>query len=178
MSCKVTTESVPGHAARGTVIDALRPQQAWPVLAVHEGLSPVSRRMRYSAPTPWLSPRMIRVLTDLRPGHHEAYAAWRGGRPIGIVRWIRTSDLADEAELALEVVDVEQGHGVGGELAAFAAVRAWRAGVRTMVVSVDPENVRVHGWLTQLGARAFPEDSDRFAVPAWALHAASLAATP
>src|SRR6476469_6422110 len=69
--------------ARTTVISALRPGQAWPVLAVHEGLSPASRRLRYSAPTPRLSPRMVGVLTDLRPGRHEAYAAWRGGRPSG-----------------------------------------------------------------------------------------------
>ncbi|MEO8829035.1 GNAT family N-acetyltransferase [Lapillicoccus sp.] len=178
MSCKATTESVPGHAACGTVIEALRPGQAWPVLAVHEGLSPASRRLRYCAATPRLSPRMIRVLTDLRPRHHEAYAAWRDGRPIGIVRWIRTPALPDEAELALEVVDVEQGRGVGRALAAFAAVRARRAGVRTMIVSVDPENFRVHGWLTKLAARALPDDADRFAVPARALYTALQAAHP
>jgi GNAT superfamily N-acetyltransferase len=116
---------------------------------------------------------MVRVLTDLRRGHHEAYAAWRGGRPIGIVRWIRTPELPDAAELALEVVDAEQGHGLGRALAAFAAVRAWRAGVRTLLISVDPNNVRVHGWLARLHARALPGDADRFAVPTHALFVAS-----
>ncbi len=178
MSCEATNESVPGDGVCGTVIEVLRPEQAWPVIAVHEGLSPASRRLRYCAATPRLSPRMVRVLTDLRPGYHEAYAAWRDGQPIGIVRWIRTPDLPGEAELALEVVDVEQGRGVGRALAAFAAVRAGRAGVRTIAVSVDPNNVWVHGWLTNLGARALPEDADRFAVPARALYAASLAAHP
>src|SRR6478609_4738483 len=72
------------------VIAALRPRELWPVVTVHEGLSPASRRLRYSAPTPRLSPRMLRTLTNLRPGHHEAYAGWREGRPVGIVRWIRT----------------------------------------------------------------------------------------
>ena len=158
--------------ARPTVIDPLRPGQAWPVLAVHEGLSPASRRLRYSAPTPRLSPRMVRVLTDLRPGHHEAYAAWRGGRPIGIVRWIRTPELPDAAELALEVVDAEQAHGLGRALGAFAAVRAWRAGVRTLLISVDPDNVRVRGWLATLRARALPDDADRFALPTQALFVA------
>ena len=159
--------------ARPTVIDPLRPGQAWPVLAVHEGLSPASRRLRYSAPTPRLSPRMVRVLTDLRPGHHEAYAAWRGGRPIGIVRWIRTPELPDAAELALEVVDAEQAQGLGRALGAFAAVRAWRAGVRTLLISVDPDNVRVRGWLATLRARALPDDADRFALPTQALFVAS-----
>jgi GNAT superfamily N-acetyltransferase len=139
------------------------------VIAVHEGLSPASRRLRYSAPTPRLSSRMIRVLTDLTPGHHEAYAACRDERPIAIVRWIRTPELADAAELALEVVDAEQGRGVGRAMGAFAAVQAWRAGVRTMLISVDPDNERVRGWLSRLGARALPEDADRFAVPTEAL---------
>jgi GNAT superfamily N-acetyltransferase len=164
MSCTVV---------RPTVIDPLRPGQAWPVLAVHEGLSPASRRLRYSAPTPRLSPRMVRVLTDLRPGHHEAYAAWRGGRPIGIVRWIRTPELPDAAELALEVVDAEQAHGLGRALGAFAAVRAWHAGVRTLLISVDPDNVRVRSWLATLRARALPDDADRFALPTQALFVAS-----
>lgn len=156
-----------------TVIDPLRPGEAGPVIAVHEGLSPASRRLRYSAPTPRLNPRMLHVLTDLRPGHHEAYAAWRGGRPIGIVRWIRTSDLPDAAELALEVVDAEQARGIGRTLAAFAAAQAWCAGVRTLVISVDPDNVRVRGWLTRQHARALPDDADRFALPTQALFPAS-----
>ena len=164
MSCQTTTAS-----ARQSVIVSLRPGQAWPVLAVHEGLSPASRRLRYSAPTPRLSPRMVRVLTDLRPEHHEAYAAWRDGRPIGIVRWVRTPELPDAAELALEVVDAEQARGLGRALAAFAAARAWRAGIRTLLVSVDPENVRVRGWLATLRARALPDDADRFALPTQAL---------
>jgi GNAT superfamily N-acetyltransferase len=116
---------------------------------------------------------MVGVLTDLRPGLHEAYAAWRGGRPIGIVRWIRTPELPDAAELALEVVDAEQAQGVGRALGAFAAVQAWRAGVRTMLISVDPDNVRVHRWLAKLRARALPDDADRFALATQTLFAVS-----
>jgi GNAT superfamily N-acetyltransferase len=182
MSCDTSTRSVQVHpetrwdfvtSARGTVIDALRPGEVWPVLTVHDGLSPASRRLRYSAPTPQLSPRMVRALTDLRPGRHEAYAAWCGGRPIGIVRWIRTPELPDAAELALEVVDAEQARGIGRALGAFAAVQAWRAGVRTLLVSVDPDNDRVRGWLAKLRARALPDDADRFALPTLALFATS-----
>jgi GNAT superfamily N-acetyltransferase len=160
-------------AARRPVIGALRAGDAWPVVAVHEGLSPASRRLRYCAPTPRLSPRMLRALTDLTPGQHEAYAAWRGARPIGIVRWIRTSELPDTAELALEVVDDEHRRGIGRALTEYAAVQAWRAGVRTMVVSVDPDNVPVRSWLTMLRARALLSDADRFAVPMHALFGGS-----
>jgi GNAT superfamily N-acetyltransferase len=120
---------------------------------------------------------MVRVLTDLRPGHHEAYVAWRRGGPIGIVRWIRTPDSPGAAELALEVVDAEQGAGVGRALAAFAAVQAWRAGVQTMLVSVDPDNVRIHDWLGKLRVRALPDDADRFAIPTQALFADAPLAT-
>ena len=145
------------------VIAALRAGEVWPVVTVHEGLSPASRRLRYSAPTPRLSPRMLRTLTNLHPGHHEAYAGWREGRPVGIVRWIRTPDLPDTAELALEVVDAEQGREVGRALSAYAASRARREGIRTMLVSVDPDNDRVHHWLRALGARATVNDADRYA---------------
>jgi GNAT superfamily N-acetyltransferase len=116
---------------------------------------------------------MLRALTDLTPGQHEAYAAWRGARPIGIVRWIRTSELPDTAELALEVVDDEHRRGIGRALTEYAAVQAWRAGVRTMVVSVDPDNVPVRSWLTMLRARALLSDADRFAVPMHALFGGS-----
>ena len=34
------------------VIAALRPREVWPVVTVHEGLSPASRRLRYSARSP------------------------------------------------------------------------------------------------------------------------------
>ncbi len=176
MSSEATTD-VPRHAVLGTVIEALGPGESWPVLTVHEALSPASRRLRYSAPTARLTPRMVRVLTDLRPGQHEAYAAWRTGRPIGIVRWIRTPGFPLEAELALEVVDAEQGHGVGRALAVRAAAGAWRAGVRTFVVSVDPQNHRVHAWLTALGSRALPDDADRFVVPVHAVRIAEPAPT-
>jgi GNAT superfamily N-acetyltransferase len=148
-----------------TGIAPLDPDEAEPLIAVHEALSPTSRRLRYSAPTPRLSAGMVRALTDLQPGRHEAYAAWRHGRPVGIVRWIRTNEGPCSAELAVEVVDDEQGHGVGGALVAHAAAQAWRAGVRTLLVSVDPHNERVRGWLTRRHARALLDDADRFAVP-------------
>jgi GNAT superfamily N-acetyltransferase len=108
---------------------------------------------------------MVRALTDLRPGQHEAYAAWRQDRPVGIVRWIRTAERPQAAELAVEVVDDEQGRGVGRELVAHAAASAWLVGIRTMLVSVDPHNERVRGWLARRHARALVEDADRFAVP-------------
>ena len=149
----------------GTCITPLRPHEAAPLVAVHAGMSPTSRRLRYSAPTPRLTDHMVRTLTDLRPGEHEAYAAWRDGRPVGIVRWIRTSERPQSAELAVEVVDDEQGHGVGRALVAHAAARAWGAGVRTLMVSVDPHNDRVRGWLARRHARALLEDADRFVVP-------------
>jgi len=112
---------------------------------------------------------MVRSLTDLRPGHHEAYVARRGLRPVGIARWIRTPELPDAAELALEVVDDEQGRGVGRALGAHAARCAARAGVRTILVSVAPDNVRAQGWLSALGGRSLPDDADRFVLTAAAL---------
>jgi hypothetical protein len=121
---------------------------------------------------------MVGVLTDLRPGRHEAYAAWRDDRPIGIVRWIRTPELPAAAELAVVVVDAEQDQGVGQALVAFAAAQAGRAGVRTMLISVDPDNDRVHRWLTRLHARALLDDADRYAVPTQALIAGSASRPP
>ncbi len=150
-------------------IRALRAHDPFPLLIVHAGLSEQSRELRYHTPTPRLTRSMLRLLTRLRPGHHEAYAAWQGTRPVGIVRWARLhADPGHEehgwADLALEVVDTHQGSGVGRALAARAARAAVAAGVHAFVVDVPDRNVVVQGWLRALGARRDPGVPDRFHV--------------
>jgi len=49
--------------------------------------------------------------------------------------------------------------------------------VRTMLISVDPDNVRVHRWLAKRRASALPVDADRFALPTQTLFAVSRAST-
>lgn len=147
------------------VVTPLRPREPHPLLAVHAGLSPRSRLLRYHAPTPRLTASMLRRLTDLRPGQHEAYAAWHGHRALGIVRWTRVGH--DQAELAVEVVDSEHCRGVGRQLVRHATRSAHRAGIRRLVVDVHADNRPVRAWLHRMGAEPHPSEPGRYVVPTW-----------
>ena len=56
------------------VIAALRPREVWPVVTVHKGLSPASRRLRYSAPHSPAQPE------DAPPADQPASGTSRGVR--------------------------------------------------------------------------------------------------
>ena len=104
-------------------------------------LSERSRYQRYFTIKQNLAPRELRVLLDVDHWHHEALIAFspppRG--PIGIARYIRLEEF-DEAEVAIEVVDSWQRHGVGTALLTALTARAARAGIRRFHTSMLRDN--------------------------------------
>src|SRR4029077_1443157 len=60
--------------------------------------------------------------------------------PVGLARFVRTSP--DEAEIAIEVVDPQQGAGVGRRLLTDLLEHASSSGVRAVTASVLPHNRR------------------------------------
>ncbi len=154
-------------------IRPLHPAEDAPLRRVFEGLSPRSRFLRYQRAAPVLSASMVRALVDLRPGHHVAMAAEICGEPVGIVRWIRhgpddphgaggpNGDSA-HAEIALEVIDEQQGRGVGRRLTAAAARSALDAGIECFTVWVDAANEGLRHRLVSLGAQQAADDPDHF----------------
>jgi len=109
-------------------------------------LSDRSRYQRYFSPKPFLSARDLSRLLNVDHWHHEALIAYSPPprAPIGIARYVRLDEF-DAAELAIEVVDGWQRHGVGTALLAALQERALRAGIRHFSVSMLRDN---------LGARA------------------------
>ncbi len=148
---------------------ALAPGEVGPLLEVFAAMSSRARMLRFGTPTPWLSPAMLRRLSDVRLGTHEAYAARRGGRAVGVVRWHRLDVDPAVADLAVEVADSSQGAGIGRQLLAHAAGQAAAHGIHTFQVDVHPGNHVALSWVGRLGARPSPDDSDRATFPVAAL---------
>ena len=153
------------------LIRPLEPAQDAPLHRVFEGLSPRSRFLRYQRAAPALSASAVRALVDLRPGHHVAMAAEMCGEPVGIVRWIRHGHNHADAEIALEVIDEQQGRGVGRRLTAAAARSALDAGIVCFTLWVDAAHGGLRRRLLALGAQQAADDPDHFR-----LHPAALLA--
>lgn len=117
---------------------------------VFAGLSPRSRYLRFQSNATELSAATRRGLTALDGRTHVALAAYVDGTPIGIVRII---DLGGgRGELAIEVVDLWQGCGVGTRLLQAARDRAHDMGYRELV----GETLAVNGALQVALRRVFP----------------------
>lgn len=80
---------------------------------VFAGMSERSRRARYLSGMPALTPGVLATLSDVDHDRHGSWLASVGSDPVGIGRYIRTVDDPAVAEIALEVVDRYQSHGLG-----------------------------------------------------------------
>jgi GNAT superfamily N-acetyltransferase len=120
---------------------------------VFDGLSPASRQMRFLAGMPHLSPELADRLADVDHDGHGCWVARIGGEPVGIGRYVRTADAPSVAEIALEVVDACQGHGLGRLLLEVVGAAAADAGVTSLLWLMDEGNRRVRRLAAPLGGR-------------------------
>jgi GNAT superfamily N-acetyltransferase len=129
--------------------------------AVFAGLSTHSRLLRYHSPLSRLTAPARAALLDLdgrdRIGLVAEVPSPTGWGAVGTAWLVRTG--ADEAEIAVEVVDRWQRRGVGQRLLAELGARAKTLGYTVLHAFVLPENRDV----VRLLQRAFPG-----AVPCWA----------
>jgi GNAT superfamily N-acetyltransferase len=111
------------------------------VLEVFAGLSERSRWLRFLSAKPSLPERDVAVLVDVGCCGREAVAAIdpATGRTVGLARFVRDED-APEAEIAFEVIDEWQGHGIGKRLAAELAALARKQGILRFRALVAREN--------------------------------------
>ena len=100
-----------------------------------------SRYQRFFTAKPELAPRELAQLLDVDHWHHEALIAFSPPprAPVGIARYVRLAEF-DQAEVAIEIVDDWQRHGVGTALLAALTERAVRAGIRRFHMSMLREN--------------------------------------
>lgn len=151
------------------VLRPILPDDAEAFRATLDRLSPTSRRLRFFTAAP-LPPSLIRYLTDLDYRNHFAWVAFADGADddtgtgidsgtgIGSARFIRIADRLDVAEIAVEVADEHQRHGVGRLLLGAIAIAAQEAGVERFEGDVLRENDASLRLFTSVGATRISSD--------------------
>ena len=135
---------------REGVLRAIGPADREAFLAFHAGLSDESRYLRYFSARRRLPEHEVRHFTEVDQRDHAGLVLLVDGQLVGHALYDRLSDPA-EAEVALEVADLFQGHGVGTALLGELAQLARRAGVRCFVAHVLPTNQRMLQVFRDLG---------------------------
>jgi GNAT superfamily N-acetyltransferase len=152
MNTQATLQGIPiegpHRAARVAVRPMLRGEDET-VLAVFDGMSPASRRMRFLTSVPRLPVGMLRLLTAVDHERHGAWVVEADERPVAIARWVRLGT-SSTAEISLAVVDSWQGRGLGRHLLQLLGVAAAEAGVTELDWSIDAENRRVLRMLSRM----------------------------
>jgi GNAT superfamily N-acetyltransferase len=151
------------HAPPATVVPSgpppvrIRPLESpdgWILDAVHDGLGDTSRYTRYHGPKPRLSGGERAYLTATDGCDHIALVALgASGEPLGIARSVRLREDPSAAEIAAEVVDAWQRHGLGSVLLRRLARRAAAVGIARFRATVLAQtglqrSLRRRGWRT------------------------------
>jgi len=106
------------------------------------GLSARSRYLRFAAPIPRMSERLLEQMMSFDGHCHVVYAALTldESAVVGVARYIRTSHDPRSAEVAIAVADDWQGYGLGRGLLGRVVERARLAGVECLVATTLGEN--------------------------------------
>jgi RimJ/RimL family protein N-acetyltransferase len=119
-------------------------------------LSPRSRYLRFFAPIPRLSGRMLDQMTHTDGHRHVAYVALAPDEAtaVGVVRYVRGSDQPGTGELAIAVADEWQRGGLGSQLMRQTIEHARLAGLESLTATTMRENRAAAGLLEALGFSA------------------------
>jgi GNAT superfamily N-acetyltransferase len=122
----------------GLTIRALRNGDTKMVAALFARLGERSRERRFCGAKPRLSAAELELLARVDKTHHVLVGfADSDPEPVGIARLVRNGR---SAEVALEVADVYQGHGIGSILARELAADARAAGITELHATVCGDN--------------------------------------
>jgi len=127
-------------------------------------LSPRSRYLRFFAPIPRLSERLLDQLTRIDGRRHVAYVALTQDESIavGVVRYVLSTDDPKAGEVAIAIADDWQRRGLGGELLRQTVEHGQSAGLASLTATTLRENA---------GAAALLQTSGFSAVGASGLYA-------
>jgi acetyltransferase len=119
-------------------------------------LSPRSRYLRFFAPVPRLSERMLDQMTQTDGQRHVAYVALTvdEASAVGVVRYVLSTDNPDEGEVAIAVADDWHRRGLGGQLLRQTVERARVAGLESLMATTLRENTGGAGVLQASGFSA------------------------
>jgi GNAT superfamily N-acetyltransferase len=143
----------PGVLLPRVVLRPLGRGETAPLERVFAGMSARSRRARYLSGTPALSAGVLATLSDVDQDRHGSWLATVGADPVGIGRYVRTAHDPAVAEIALEVVDRYQSHGLGRLLRDVVGTAASDAGVTSLFWLMDEANLRVRHLAVPLRGR-------------------------
>ena len=136
-------DPTPGVTSRGRVVHlrSLRDGEHEPIQEVFDRLSTRSRFLRFHTGIPHLPPRLLRYLSTLTRGTHEASVAVVDGRTVAVARWIRLQGPAHDRRAGRRRGRRLPGpRGLARLLVATVARSARAAGISSFVCTVHPEN--------------------------------------
>lgn len=123
--------------------------------AAAPGLSERTLRLRFWGAVPTLPASYLRSTEQRWPACWDAVAAVDGDELVGWAEYGRYPDRPDTADLAVCVVDAEQGHGIGTALIAKLVERARGAGLVSVHVDIAAHNeAALRAWRHVTGGRA------------------------
>ncbi len=122
-------------------IRPIRPDDADALQRFHVRQSPESTYFRFFAPLARLSDRDLARLTRVDHDERVALVLVSGGEIVAVGRYDRLD--AARAEVAFNVADALQGHGLGSVLLEHLAAAARERGIRRFVADVLPGNARM-----------------------------------
>jgi acetyltransferase len=156
MALPIDTRELVLHNGR---IVRVRPL-VWTDRAIYEravtDLSPRSRYLRFFAPMPRLSERLLDQMTHTDRHRHVAYVALTPDEAtaVGVVRYIRDSHDPETGEVAIAVADDWHRGGLGSQLLRQTIEHARLAGLESLTATTMRENRAAAGLLQTLGFSA------------------------
>ncbi len=134
----------------------IRPDDKPLLAAAMKRLSDETARQRFLAPKSALNGTELRYLTEVDFQDHYAVVAVLRESPdaiVGVARWIRDPDVAEQAEVAVVVGDAFQGHGLGRALGIAVADAARTRGVQRFTATMLSDNVAAERLLAAITER-------------------------
>ena len=156
MSPSLETRELVLHHEEMVRVRPLRPTDR----AIYEravlDLSPRSRYLRFFAPIPRLSKRMLDQMTQIDGHRHVAYVALTPDESsaVGVVRYVLEPDHLDSGEVAIAIADDWQRRGLGGRLLQQTIEHAQLAGLKSLTATTLCENTGAAGLLRASGFSA------------------------
>jgi GNAT superfamily N-acetyltransferase len=131
------------------LIRPLDPRDAHHLADLFGRLSPTSRYLRYLTPMSTLPSGHLRHLAAVDHQVHEAVGAFEAGELVGAAHYFWSREEPTRAEIAVEVADLHQQHGLGRRLLVELARLARDRGITHFTAIALAENPAVRGMLRQ-----------------------------
>lgn len=144
-----------------------RPSDRGAMVNAFERLSDRTRYMRFFSPMPTLSDTMADYLSDVDTVDRVAVVSYPADDPsnlVGVVRYYRSADKPDEAEVALTILDRFQGRGLGSAMFSRCSAVARANGINTFTATVLSENQAMIKFFSNRGAKVTRDLEDATAV--------------